>query len=207
MVSIAFIGIGSVGSALANRLQLLGHMVTIGARNPASESVQKALALNPRLLVADPKAAAEAAEIVFLATPFPNAVDAFKDLNLKGKCVVDCTNPVGPGLTHGLGNTASGSETIQKAIPDAHVVKAFTIYGYENFQNSKFPEGKATMLYCGNNQAAKDQLAPLIAELEFEPVDCGGLDTALHLEHITLLWIKMCRVQGHPNFTFKTLRI
>ena len=45
MVSIAFIGIGSLGSVLANRLQLLGHKVTIGARNPASESVQKALML------------------------------------------------------------------------------------------------------------------------------------------------------------------
>ena len=198
MVSIAFIGIGSLGSALAK--------VTIGARNPASESVQKALTLNPGLLVADPKAAVESSEVIFLATPFPNAIDAIQGLNLKGKCVVDCTNPVGPGLTHALGSIVSGSETIQKAIPEAHVVKAFTIYGYENFQNSEFSEGKPSMLYCGDNQAAKEQLAPLIAELELEPVDCGGLSSALHLEHITLLWIKMCRVQGVPNFTFKVLR-
>jgi predicted dinucleotide-binding enzyme len=30
----------------------------------------------------------------------------------------------------------------------------------------------------------------------WEPVDTGKLSASLHLEHITLLWIKMARVQG-----------
>jgi len=32
--------------------------------------------------------------------------------------------------------------------------------------------------------------------LGWEPVDTGNLATSLHLEHMTLLWIKMARVQG-----------
>lgn len=47
-MQITFIGVGRVGVPLADHLQQqLGHTVTIAARNPTSQSVQKALALNP----------------------------------------------------------------------------------------------------------------------------------------------------------------
>jgi predicted dinucleotide-binding enzyme len=32
--------------------------------------------------------------------------------------------------------------------------------------------------------------------LRWRPVDTGPLSSSLHLEHMTLLWIKMGRVQG-----------
>ena len=35
--------------------------------------------------------------------------------------------------------------------------------------------------------AAKEQVAKLVADCGFEPVDVGGLVQALHLEHMTLL--------------------
>jgi 8-hydroxy-5-deazaflavin:NADPH oxidoreductase len=89
MVSVAFIGIGSVGAAIANKLQLLGYVVSIAARNPSSESVVKAVALNSNLLVKEPATAIREADIVFLATPFPNAVDAIKDIDFGGKILVD----------------------------------------------------------------------------------------------------------------------
>ncbi|MFN5465233.1 MAG: NAD(P)-binding domain-containing protein [Cyanobacteriota bacterium] len=49
---IAFIGVGQVGAPLADHLQRLGHTVVVAAKDPASASVQKALARNPQLLVA-----------------------------------------------------------------------------------------------------------------------------------------------------------
>jgi predicted dinucleotide-binding enzyme len=36
----------------------------------------------------------------------------------------------------------------------------------------------------------------LIAQLGWEPLDVGGLEQALHLEHMTLLWVRMVRVGG-----------
>jgi len=47
-----------------------------------------------------------------------------------------------------------------------------------------------------NDQTAKATVAELIENLGWEAVDVGGLDQALHLEHMTLLWIKMIRLQG-----------
>jgi predicted dinucleotide-binding enzyme len=122
--------------------------------------------------------------------------------------LVDCTNPVGVGLTHGLKNLKSGSEFVQELAPDAKVVKAFTIYGFENFIDSSFPgyNVKPAMLIAGNDQTAKNQAGLLIEELGFQAVDTGSLNQALHLEHMTLLWVKMARVQGHhPHFVWAYL--
>jgi hypothetical protein len=35
-----------------------------------------------------------------------------------------------------------------------------------------------------------------IAQLGWHPLDVGGLEQALHLEHMTLLWVRMVRVMG-----------
>jgi hypothetical protein len=204
-MKIAFIGYGNVGAPLADHLQRLGHDVSLAANNPHSEAVQKALALNPNLQVQAAKQAVKNADVVFLATPFDANEAALKPLaaELKGKVLVDCTNPVAPNLTHGLNNVRSGSALVQVLVPDSKVVKAFTIYGFENFQTNQFPayNVKPAMLFCGNDKTAKATVAELIENLGWEAVDVGGLDQALHLEHMTLLWIKMIRLQGADPHT------
>ena len=93
----------------------------------------------------------------------------------------------------------SGSEMVQKLIPDTTVVKAFSIYGFENFEDTSYPayDVKPVMMYCGQDLAAKDIVGKLIAQLGWHPLDVGGLEQALHLEHMTLLWVRMVRVNGH----------
>lgn len=198
---IAFIGTGNVGAPLADRLQKLGHQVFIAAHNPESKSVLEASKRNSELIVKSLIEAVQEAEIVFLATPF-NAIETalapVKSL-LDGKILVDCTNPVGANLSHGLQSQISGSETVQEFVPNAHVVKAFTIYGFENFEDSTYAgygDLKPAMLIAGNNQTAKEMVSSLCSQLGWEPVDTGKLSMSLHLEHMTLLWIQMARVQG-----------
>jgi hypothetical protein len=200
-MNIAFIGIGNVGGALAGNLVKAGHTVTVAARDLASESVKNALAKSPGLTAAEPAAALRDAEVVFLATPYNANADALAGLSdaLAGKVLVDCTNPVGAGLTHGLESKTSGAEEVQKLAPAAKVVKAFTIYGYENFIDSAYPgygDLKPAMLIAGDDAAAKETVGRLCADLGWRPVDVGPLAGSLHLEHMTLLWIKMGRVQG-----------
>ena len=210
-MKIAFIGYGNVGAPLASHLQKLGHEVTLAAHDPNSESVRRALARNATLRVENPSAAVQAAEVVFLATPFQANAAALQavDGELKGKILVDCTNPVGPGLTHGLNNEQSGSEMIQKLVPETHVVKAFTIYGFENFENNAYPayNVKPVMMFCGNDAASKKTVGGLIEQLGWEPLDVGGLVQALHLEHMTLMWVRMVRVGGYsPNMVWARLQ-
>jgi len=47
----------------------------------------------------------------------------------------------------------------------------------------------------------------LIGELGWDPLDVGGLEQALHLEHMTLLWVRMVRVNGAtPHLVWAALR-
>jgi predicted dinucleotide-binding enzyme len=199
-MKIAFIGYGNVGAPLADQLQRLGHTVTLAAQDPASDNVRKALARNAGLLVASPAQAVTSADVVFLATPFLANEDALGAVSeaLSGKILIDCTNPVGPGLTHGLKSVESGSQRVQHLAPGARVVKAFSIYGFENLEASGRPTSpvKPVMMLCGNDPAAKVTTTDLVAQLGWDPLDVGGLDQALALEHLTLLWIRMVRVNG-----------
>jgi predicted dinucleotide-binding enzyme len=208
---IAFIGAGQVGAPLAARLAEAGHDVVLAESKAGSASVAAALGRSKRLSVKPIAEAIAGAEVVFLATPFRANEGILRTHAeaLAGKILVDCTNPVGPGLTHGLANERSGSAFLQELAPKARVVKAFTIYGFENFEDSSYPayDVKPAMLFCGDDVAAKARVAELIAALGFEPLDVGGLVQALHLEHMTLLWVRMVRMGGHsPHLVWAALR-
>jgi hypothetical protein len=199
-MNIAFLGHGQVGAALADHLQRAGHSVTLATVNPDSASAAKALKRNPKLQPAEPRAAVASADVVFLATPFASNEAALSGVadELAGKVLVDCTNPVGPGITHGLGSARSGAQTVQAMVPKARVVKAFSICGFENFEDNSFPghSVRPVMMLCGEEAQAKAVVGTLAHELGWTPLDVGGLPQALHLEHMTLLWIHMVRVQG-----------
>lgn len=210
-MNITFIGHGNVGAPLADHLQRLGHAVTLAVRDVDSESVRETRSRNPALTARPLEPAVREADVVFLATPFAAIAQAVPPLAdaLAGKVLVDCTNPVGPGLVHGLNSVQSGSQALQALAPRARVVKAFSIYGFENFENNVYPAGdlKPVMMFCGADKVAKGVVAGLIDQLGWEPLDVGGLEQALHLEHLTLLWVRMVRVNGHaPHMVWAALK-
>lgn len=210
-MNITVIGAGQVGGALAVRLAGAGHQVVLAESKEGSASVTKTLARSSRISAAPIEDAVDGAEVVILATPYGANQPVMGPLaeRLVGKVIVDCTNPVGPGLSHGLKSERSGSEVLQALVPGASVVKSFTIYGFENLEDPEFPDYnvKPTMMFCGDDGAAKAKVAQLITDCGFEPLDVGGLVQALHLEHMTLLWVRMVRFNGHsPRLTWAALR-
>ena len=124
---LAFIGIGNVGFAIANHLQQKGHEITVAHHNSQSDSVRQALTQNPAFTVKPVQEAVDAADVVFLATPYFANAEALKGIAFHGKTLVDCTNPVGPGISHGLKSERSGSEVVQELAPDARVVMAYPL--------------------------------------------------------------------------------
>ena len=207
-MKIASIGVGKVGFALAHHLQQKGHDIIIAHDNVNSDSVIQAQAKNPAFQALPIQEAIDMADIILLATPFLVNEQLLQPLRFHGKTLVDCTNPVGPGISHGLKSTISGAEKVQEWATDATVVKSYTIYGFENLQNSSFPDHstKPAMLIAGNDWESKQQVHHLNTDLGFETVDVGNLPQALHLEHMTLLWVTMVRANGHhPHFTWAYL--
>lgn len=207
-MKLAFIGIGNVGLALAENLHKSGNTIVIAHNNSNSESVKKALTRNSGFTISPIQDAVNACDAVILSVPFNTNQQVLAGIQFNGKLLIDCTNPVGMGISHGFKSEISGSEKVQQWAPDAKVVKSFSIYGAENFANSAYPaySVKPVMLICGNDAGAKKTVTEINRQIGFETVDTGSLDQALHLEHLTLLWVKMVRRDGHhPNFVWSYL--
>ena len=209
-MKITFIGYGNVGLPLASQLQKLGHEVTLAARDASSESVQKALALNANLNVDSPAEAVNQAEVVFLATPFSANQKIIEGLvpQLEGKILVDCTNPVGRGFTHGLNNEQSGSEWIQSLIPKSHVVKHLVSMVMKISKIINIPN-------TISNQPCSFVVITTMQNLQWSTysrfglgtMDVGGLEQALHLEHMTLMWVRLVRKNRHsPQLVWGAFR-
>jgi len=198
---IALIGIGHVGRALAEHWSKAGHEIWLASDRKDSPSVEEALRAHPDWKRAGVQEAVNQVDAVVLAVPFDAVSSAISGVRFGGKLLIDCTNPIGPGFTHALKSERSGSEFVQELVPDAHVVKAFNIYGYENLvQVPQDGSGRRpVMLMAGNDSGAKAVASNLIADVGFEAKDTGPLNQALHLEHMTLLWVKMVRNQGHTS--------
>lgn len=209
-MKIAVIGTGNVGGTLGRRWAERDHEVVFGARDPDAERVRDVLlsaGANARAAtIAD---AAAAAPVVVLATPWSAAqsvIEAAGDLN--GKIVVDCTNPIRTGLTGlALAVDTSASEHIADWAPGARVVKAFNTVGSNNMADPVYAGDKITLLICGDDADAKETVAGLAKQLDFDVIDAGGLEVARHLEAFAVLWIHMAYTAGlGPDFAFKVVR-
>lgn len=207
-MKLAFIGIGKVGFALANNLQKKEYEIIIAHDDVKSESVVHAQLKNPSFSILPIQEAINQSNLVFLATPFKSNQQILQALDFQNKILIDCTNPVGPGITHGLESRISGAEKVQEWANNSRVVKSYTIYGFENLENPIFPkyDVKPVMLIAGDDADAKNKVALVNSDLGFETLDAGALSQSLHLEHMTLLWVNMVRANGHhPNFTWAYL--
>ncbi|MBB6052920.1 NADPH-dependent F420 reductase [Armatimonas rosea] len=203
-MKIAVIGAGSVGATLGGGWVDAGYDVIFGVREPESEKYQALPA--PR---ATPAEAAAQADVILLATPWPATEAAIGSLGpLSGKLVLDATNPLKPqlaGLTHG--HETSGGELVAQWAAGARVVKIFNTTGFDNMANPHYPDGAATMLYCGDDSEAKAVAHALAQALGFEPQDAGPLTQARLLEPFALLWISLAYQQGlGRDFAFRLVR-
>jgi NADPH-dependent F420 reductase len=207
---IAVIGTGNVGSTLGRRWAQGGHQVIYGSREPDSPRIKKLVQdSGPNAAAAISSQAAGEAEVVVLATPWDATHAAVKAAgDLRGKIVVDCTNPLS-GTSRGLGagQPSSAGELVAQWAPGASVVKAFNMTGAGNMADPAYGDTAATMFVCGDNTQARAVVSGLAAELGFDVVDAGPLMAARYLEPLAMLWVHLAYSQAMgPNIAFKLLK-
>jgi hypothetical protein len=209
-VKIAIIGTGNVGSALARGWSRKRHQIVLGVRN-ASDPKVAGLAGETKAEVKAPAQAADAAEVVVLALPWPAAESAVKALGtLKDKIVIDCMNPLAMrdgklGLERGF--DTSGAETLARWIPDARIVKTLNQVGADLMDDNATLPYRPVMFMAGNDAAAKTTVSTLLTDLGFEPEDAGDLTKARLLEPYAMVWINQALVQGKGrNWAFAAVR-
>jgi len=193
---IAVIGMGNVGSALGNRWAGAGHDVTFCVRDPG-DARKRADAEKMQAKIG-PVSDAAKAEAVLLAVPWTAVLHALKAAgDLKGKVLLDCTNPVTPELTHlTIGHTTSAGEEVARMVPNARVVKVFNTNGAKNMADPDYGRHKVTMLYAGDDEGANRAAAELAEQVGFEPVYLGPLKEARLLEPLAMAWIVLARHRG-----------
>jgi hypothetical protein len=157
--------------------------------------------------------AAGQGELVVLAVlgnAAEEAIAAAGPANFGGKVVIDATNPLdfSGGFPPKLSITGEDSlgERVQRALPDAKVVKAFNIIGSPYFVDPSFREGQPTMLIAGNDEAAKRTVCDPLADFGWsDVVDIGGIEGARELEAICIAWVKIGGARGAWDHGFKLL--
>lgn len=205
-MNIAIIGAGNVGRALGNGWTAAGHRVVFGLRDPSNEKGER-LAEAGHRPAPIPEAVA-VSNVVVLATPWAAVRPLLESLgDLGGRILLDATNPIVPGFKLEVGHTASGGELVQQWAPSARVVKIFNSIGAENMANPEFPEGRATMFYCGDDAGAREVAGRLAEDLGFDAVSAGPLSSARLLEPLGFLWIHLAMVQKRGRgIAFRLMR-
>jgi predicted dinucleotide-binding enzyme len=194
---------------LGSRWAKKGYQVVFGSRSPNSEKAQRLLeAAGENASSVEVDDAAAGTDVVVFAVPWnviQRTIEAAGDL--AGKIVVDCTNPIAPGLQLALGTTTSGGEQVAEWAKGARVVKAFNTTGWENMADPIYGGEPTLMLICGDDVDAKKTVAELTESLGFEVVDLGPLNTSRLLEPFALVWIRLAMVQGlGRDIAFKLAR-
>lgn len=195
-MKIGILGSGSVAQTLAAGFVKHGHEVTLGTRDAGK--LAEFVNAHGKARVASVAGAAQFGEVLVLAakgTAAEAMLAAAGAANLKGKAIIDATNPIADAppqngvLKFFTDLNSSLMEQLQAKFPEAHFVKAFNSVGAAAMINPQFKEaGRATMFIAGNNDAAKATVTKILDQFGWNAEDMGGAAAARAIEPLCMLW-------------------
>ncbi len=211
---VGVLGSGEVGRRLAEAFRGRGHEVMIGSRDPGKPELREWVSGDGSGIEAGSfEQAAAHGELIVLAVLGSAAEEAIADAgpdNFRGKVVIDAMNPLDfsggfpPKLS--ISGEDSLGERVQRALPDARVVKAFNTIGNPYFVDPSFSEGQPTMLIAGDDQEAKDTVRNVLTDFGWsDTVDIGGIEGSRELEAICIVWVKIGGARGAWDHGFRLL--
>lgn len=202
MSSISIVGLGTMASALAARALAGGNAVEIIGRDTA-KAKELAAALGD--VTVGTAGTAPAGDIVVVAVPYASAAAVVSEYGdaLRGKVIIDITNPISPDFKGFVTpDGSSGAQEIAKAAPaGAQVVKAFNTL-FANVLAAGPVEGRALDVFiAGDDASAKAHVSAFIESLGLRPMDTGRLPMARTLENVALMQLGLvAHSVKHTNF-------
>lgn len=186
---VAVIGLGNIGTAVASNLVKANRTVIIADRkiDKANEFAQKLGSLAQPLSIPD---AIKESDIIVFAVWFDGIKELFityKD-ELKGKIIVDPSNPIAPdekgGFKKIIGEHESAGEILSSLLPSgAKLAKALGTLGGASLSGAAFQNPEAAVLfYATDDTSINPDIEELIRDNGFEPVRVGGIDQSIRIE-------------------------
>ena len=224
-MKIGIVGSGVVGQTIGAKLADVGEDVVLGTRSPEKLDDKRGMGAslhdwlaktNGKARVATFAEAAAHGEIVINATSGTGSLGALKlagTQNLSGKIIIDVANPLDfsrgmpPTLT--VSNTDSLGEQIQRAFPDAKVVKTLnTTNAFVMVDPARVAGGDHDLFVSGNDAAAKARVTELLKRWFGwrNVIDLGDITTARGVEMLLPVWVRLMGVLGTPMFNFKIVK-
>ncbi len=212
-MKVGILGSGAVAKALAAGFMGQGHAVMLGTRNPST--LEDWDWKNRGGIVGSVAETARFGEMLVLAVKGTAAADVLRSAgltNLAGKVVIDTTNPIAdaPPVNGVLRffTTLEDSllERLQREFPAARLVKAFNSVGHAAMVQPRFKAGKPSMFICGNDDAAKKDVAGVLDSFGWEVEDLGRAEAARAIEPLCILWCIPGFLHQDWAHAFKVLR-
>jgi predicted dinucleotide-binding enzyme len=217
-LKIAVLGTGPVGRAVGGKLAELGHEVTIGTRDAADTAGREEYAAwaaeHPAVGLSTFAEAASGAELVVNASGGGAALGILESAgteNLAGKVLLDISNPLDgsrgfpPQLF--VKDDDSLAEAIQRAHPDARVVKSLNTMNNALMVDPQRLGGDTTVFVSGDDADAKATVTELLRAMGHgDVIDLGGIETARGPEMYLPLWIRINLALGGNDFNIKVVR-
>lgn len=227
-MKIAVFGTGMVGQAISGKLAELGHDVMVGTRDVARTIAHTEpnpygfppfsawLKQYPAVKVGAFAESAQHGEIVVNATNGAGSLAALQQAgaaNLGGKLLLDISNPLdfsqGMPPTLLVSNTDSLGEQIQRAFPEAKIVKTLNTVTASLMVNPRqLADGDHHIFVSGNDTAAKAQTVDILTNWFGwrHVIDLGDITTARGAEMYLPLWLRLWGALGTGVLNVKIVK-
>src|SRR5262249_9029669 len=186
-----------------------GHEVVFSYARSDQKLKKLARAAQGKARAGTPAEAGRDVDAVLLAVHWSRLEDVLRQAgDLSGKVLVTCSLPMNADDTDlVVAHTSSGAEELASKASGARVVAAFgtvpseVLYGvFEARRKAKKP----SLVYCGDDEDAKDVAATLIRDVGFDPGDAGPLRVARYTEPFTLLIARLAyEGKGGPELAYR----
>jgi len=189
---VGILGSGLMGGKLGTILARAGHEVVFSYARSNDKLKRLARDAQGNARAGTPAEATKDADATLLAVHWSRIDDVLKQAgDLSGKVILTCSLPMDAGNTRLIiGNTTSGAEELAKKLPRTKVVAAFQTVPSEvlfGVFDAKRKNTRPSLVYCGDDEPAKETAAELIRDVGFDPVDAGPLRIARYTEPFALL--------------------
>jgi predicted dinucleotide-binding enzyme len=206
---IGILGSGLMGGKLGTIFARVGHEVVFSYSRNRNKLEQLARDAGGTARAGSPREAAHNADALLLAVHWSRVDDVLKQAgNISGKVLITCSLPMNAEDTELIiGHTSSGAEELAKKSRGAPVVSAFgsvpseVLFPVFETRGSGAPPH---LLYCGDDDEAKEVAAGLIRDAGFDPTDVGFLSSARYIEPFTMLIAKLAyEGDGGPELAYR----
>lgn len=187
--TVAVIGLGNIGKAIATNLIKGNHSVILASRDKEkTKSIAQELGnLATYKEISD---AIIEADVIIPAIYFNALQEFFQTYSkeLEGKIIVDVSNPIAPDENGGFKKIIAENESAGKILSDlipknAKLIKAFGTLGVGSLLNSAFNEpDKKVLFYASDSTNSGQQIEELITSSGFVPFNIGGIDQSIKIE-------------------------